>query len=613
MPIPHTIHHRCNRRKEETLIKKANTVLLGCILTAGTFCSFPVSAAVAEEILVDESVEPEMEEILMDESVTSEGKELLMDESVTSEREEIVVQEEKDGIPVDEAHFPDKLFRSYVSEKFDHDQDRALSETEIQNATTLHLSNKQITDLRGIGIFTMLTDLSLDTSVSTYDLSANEKLEQLYIEAYQPITSLDLSQCSSLLDLNVSNSKYNHTHPWNSDNYHWNLEGVIWPEENHIQRMTFESVCLAELAFPDFPYLTHLTMERPEVDLSCFPNLETLYLTALSHEGVAECPPLDVSKNPKLKRLNSQFAIPPCDRLDFSHNPDLEEALLNTPNYLTQTPSYDFDYTPIDELGWGDRTCEVILNQNIKLTRLYLYKIPVSAIHLEESPELKELMLGYTNIENLDLSQNQKLEQVFINQNANSFLHLDGLSLKQYKIQSFPTLKINKNHSYDLSKLPGYRKGMIKSARIGTLKENSLYPSSTEVECQVYLDSSKKYEGTVYFQIEGQLAPQPTTGLTLKKRTAASLTFQWKKTSDADGYRVYLKNKKTGVIEQRKSVSKKTNSFTFSKLKPATSYTVIVRGYKTYYQGGFYCYERKNYYSGYGQSSNTRTFTTRSR
>ena len=592
-------------------MRKATAAILGCAVFASFVCTPPVSAAVIEDIAVEEANSLETEDVIIQEEMVSAA-------------------EERKNVSVDEAHFPDNAFRSYVSAEFDKNQDGILSESEIQSVTSMNLWDDQITNLEGIGYFTMLTNLRMKSKASACDLSANEKLETLQIIECQ-MTSLDLSKCRNLQVVNVSSgSEYEHE---------WNLTGVIWPEENHIQKMRFSNIRLADQIFSEFPYLTDLEMERPEIDLACFPNLEKLLLTAFENEGVAECPPLDVSKNPNLKRLESMYAIPPCDTLDFSHNQKLERVSINASDNHDQS----------NRIDWAGKTCEVVLNQNLNLTNLSLYNIPVSQIHLEgcpnlqylvvkyyedwnkaypdekitaplsqlelsKCPELKGLVLAYTNVRDIDFSNNKKLEELMIDQDASSFLKLDNQTLKLCIITFYQTLKINKNHYYDLSKIAGYRKGMMKSVSRATLKGDRLYPTATEVQCKFYLDSAKKYVGTVIFEIEGQLAPQPMTGLTLKKRTATSLTFQWKKAADADGYRVYLKNKKTGVIEQRKSVSKTKNSFTFSGLKPATQYTIIVRGYKSYYESYITSIkDKKNYYSSYGQSSNTRTFTTLSR
>ncbi len=112
-------------------------------------------------------------------------------------------------IPVNETHFPDANFRSYVSENFDiagsdGSKDGFLSAAEIGGVTTINCSGAEIADLTGIEHFTALTTLDCrGNSLTTLDLSANTALTTLDCSG-NSLTSLNLSVNTALTTLNCS-------------------------------------------------------------------------------------------------------------------------------------------------------------------------------------------------------------------------------------------------------------------------------------------------------------------------------------------------------------------------------------------------------------------------
>jgi hypothetical protein len=63
------------------------------------------------------------------------------------------------GIPIDEKHFPDPVFRDIVLTRCDVDYDGYLSNNEITRKVNMNLDNlpaKQVTSLQGIEYFTEL-------------------------------------------------------------------------------------------------------------------------------------------------------------------------------------------------------------------------------------------------------------------------------------------------------------------------------------------------------------------------------------------------------------------------------------------------------------------------
>ena len=122
--------------------------------------------------------------------MAQENTEVVQENITDKEQEESKNTEVKAGsIAIDEAHFPDKVFREQFIAKFDKDGDYMLSADEISEAKDLDLHDMTtISSLEGIQYLTNLQFLSIDRS-SISDLS--------------PVTN------SSLKELNCDSSKSN--------------------------------------------------------------------------------------------------------------------------------------------------------------------------------------------------------------------------------------------------------------------------------------------------------------------------------------------------------------------------------------------------------------------
>lgn len=109
-------------------------------------------------------------------------------------------------VPIDEANFPDPVFRSFVSSRYDRDGDGMLSDSEIYSVRTLSLSNYTISSLRGVEYFTELTNLNCTSNnLTELDLSGCAVLNTLNCNA-NALTSLKLDGCTGLRSLNCANN-----------------------------------------------------------------------------------------------------------------------------------------------------------------------------------------------------------------------------------------------------------------------------------------------------------------------------------------------------------------------------------------------------------------------
>ena len=111
------------------------------------------------------------------------------------------------GIAIDEAHFPNKTFRTFVANNYDNtnydpDGRGVLSNLELNAVNSMDCRNMGISSLRGIEYFTSLQYLYCDSNyLTSLDLSANEQLVYLNC-SNNHLTSLNIAECQELKTLN---------------------------------------------------------------------------------------------------------------------------------------------------------------------------------------------------------------------------------------------------------------------------------------------------------------------------------------------------------------------------------------------------------------------------
>ena len=109
-------------------------------------------------------------------------------------------------IRINTANFPDANFRSFLTSQ-DYGSDGMLTNTEITKIKNLMLSSMSIQNLNGIKYFTALQYLSCDgNQLTSLDVSECKTLIELDCSNNQ-LTSLDVSGCSALTSIMCSNNK----------------------------------------------------------------------------------------------------------------------------------------------------------------------------------------------------------------------------------------------------------------------------------------------------------------------------------------------------------------------------------------------------------------------
>lgn len=231
-------------------------------------------------------------------------------------------------VEINEANFPDSIFREYVKKEFDTSKNNFLSAAEIAAADTIFVTGKPITSIEGIAYFTALTDLMCsNTKLTTLDTSYNTKLVSLECNDTPTLTSLNVSQNTELKVLRCNDN------------------------------------ALADL------------------DLTNNTALETLEC------GDNELTTLDLSKNTELKYFgcfNSKLSS-----LDLTNNTNLEELYFCGNNFSTIDVSQN---TKLKYLHlFGNQLITLDTSKNSNLQRLWVYTNPLTSMYLGDSGSIREV------------------------------------------------------------------------------------------------------------------------------------------------------------------------------------------------------------------------------
>lgn len=206
---------------------------------------------------------------------------------------------------LDATCFPDKNFLNYVK-RFDTDGDGRLSQSEADAVTSISVSGKGISDLKGIAYFRNMSDLSCaDNQLTELDMSGNASLEFLYCPNNRLKTlnvsgnkALEYLSCSNnlLKKLDVSkNQALKFLYCPNNDLTKLNINAnkaleYLDCSGNQLKKLEVGGNQLLEALYCDHNQLTELNLKR---------NPKLYYLHCADNRLYA----LDVSANPLLSKL----------------------------------------------------------------------------------------------------------------------------------------------------------------------------------------------------------------------------------------------------------------------------------------------------------------------
>lgn len=120
-------------------------------------------------------------------------------DTITQRVMDSTVEEDETLLAINEATFPDTIFRSYVLKNFDTNGDGSLS-TEERNSVIAIIApeDSSLTSLQGIENFPLLQSLTfLNSGVTDVDLSSNKKLTFVDCSS-SPVTNIQLPEDTKL-------------------------------------------------------------------------------------------------------------------------------------------------------------------------------------------------------------------------------------------------------------------------------------------------------------------------------------------------------------------------------------------------------------------------------
>uniref|UniRef100_UPI0025FB5683 leucine-rich repeat domain-containing protein n=1 Tax=Ruminococcus sp. TaxID=41978 RepID=UPI0025FB5683 len=270
-------------------------------------------------------------------------------------------------IPIDEAHFPDAVFRAYVQEKYDIENDWFFSRTELLSVDTIEVAGMGISDLTGIEYFTALEQL---------DCSSNQ------------LTHLSVINLTNLQEVNCSENT---------------LQQLYLPASNNLQKLFCSYNNLTSLDVSGLPSLTYLSCEANQLEelnvsglsalqyLYCYDNaLSELNLTGLSELQYLECGDnlltfLELSGLSKLQKLQCQnnqlialdvTGLTALTTLNADGNCYVIPVKAISKFDLTTLPEY-FQPKRVMTDSWSNAICsgDILSIQNISAGVTYQYQI----------------------------------------------------------------------------------------------------------------------------------------------------------------------------------------------------------------------------------------------
>ena len=304
-------------------------------------------------------------------------------------------------IAIDSTNFPDDVFRQYVSDNCDDDNDDVLSVDEISKATSIVIiNNSNVKSLEGIEHFTALTRLDChNTGIDSLDVSNNTDLQELYCHN------------TGIGSLNVSNN------PDLQELYCYNTGIQTLDVSNNT----------------DLINLNCFNTGIQTLDVS--KNTDLIYLDCFN-TGIQM---LDVSNNKDLQTLGCYNTG--IQMLDVSNNTALERLYCYNTGISSLDVSNNSDLQALDCSNTGIQTLDV--SKNGKLGSLECFNTKIQSLDVSNNTALTYLNCSNTPLACLNLGTGYNFYQKFhIPKTSNIDLAVTSDSFDM--TQAFPDIDISK-------------------------------------------------------------------------------------------------------------------------------------------------------------------------
>lgn len=222
------------------------------------------------------------------------------------------IQDEVDGIKIDEDSFPDKYFRKYVLLKFDSDKDEYLSDEEISKVKSIIITyeNKDainIESIEGIEYFSDVRECIINnTHISSANFSSNLELEKLVINNDPnedvKLKKIDISQNTNLEKLILHDCEFE----------------IDVSHLKKLKELNLEGSLVTKIDVSNNDKLEWLNLDGTAIcELNLSNNIELNYLN-INHTNIYK---IDIGNNHKLKYLVCDYT--PLSSIDISNNQEL--------------------------------------------------------------------------------------------------------------------------------------------------------------------------------------------------------------------------------------------------------------------------------------------------
>ena len=296
-------------------------------------------------------------------------------------------------VPINEANFPDEVFRNYILSACDTNKDGILSAEEIAGVTSMSVNGKGITDLKGIEYFTALTSLNCRYNrLTALDVSKNTALVELSCN-YNQLTTLDVSRNKSLVELNCERNELT-----TLDVSKNTALATLYCGGNQLNALDVSKNTAITVLDCYSNQLTGLDVSN---------NIALVELLCVGNQLTA----LNVSQNTALTSLNcgsNQLTV-----LDVSHNTALTELDCDD-NQLTALDVSN--NTALVEL-WCQYNQLTALDVSNTLTKLYCSYNQLTVLDVSNNTALTELFCEHNQLTALDVSHNTALRYLFCKNN----------------------------------------------------------------------------------------------------------------------------------------------------------------------------------------------------
>ena len=382
----------------------------------------------------------------------------------------------KMGPAVNSTNFPDANFRNFISSQ-SYGSDGYLTPSEIQNVTSLTVSGKKISNLKGIEYFTALTSLNCsNNSLTSLDLSKNKSLMNVYCHGNKingtnastlvnnlPSTSgatlyfydNGTSTGNSMTEAEVKDARQkrwsvkqrNSSGDWTDFPGYDAIVVVInetnFPDDNFRNWLLEQSYGKdGNLTFAEIAAVTKIDVLGKRI--SSLKGIE--YFQALNYLDCYynELKDLDVSKNTALTYL--KCSSNGLTTLDVSKNTALTYLKCSSNRLTSLDLSKNTALTNLD--CYSNGLISLDLSKNTALTNLDCYSNGLISLDLSKNTALIYLDCRKNKLTSLDLSKNTALTVLYCDRNQLTSLDVSKNTALTYLCcynNGLETLDVSKN------------------------------------------------------------------------------------------------------------------------------------------------------------------------